>query len=62
MTVKEAMNFLKGLDQDLPLILYQDEPTFGDCPVDVDLNLVVLNQPDAEMLGREVGQKAVVVY
>ena len=59
MTVKKAIEFLKGLDQDLPLILYEDVPTFGNCPENADLQLVVLDQEDADALGCEVGQKAV---
>lgn len=61
MTVKEAIEFLKGLDQDLPLILYQDVPTFGNCPEDAEMRLIQLDKEDAEILGCHVGQEAVMV-
>lgn len=59
MRVKEAIEFLKGLDQDLPLILYEDAPVYGEEPVDADLQVVQLDQKDAELLDYNVGQKAV---
>lgn len=64
MTVKEAIEFLKRLDQDLPLILYQDMPTFGNCPMSAGMRLIQLNKEDAEMLSSvygDVGQEAVMI-
>lgn len=59
MTVKEAIEFLKGLDQDLPLILYEEVPVYGAEAVDADLRVVELDQKDADLLGYDVGQKVV---
>lgn len=61
MTVKEAIEFLKRLDQDLPLILYEDVPVFGNEPQDAEMELIQLDKEDAEILGCDVGQSAVMI-
>lgn len=61
MIVREAIEFLKKLDQDIPLILYEDMPTYGAVPNEVELQLIKLDEEDAKTLDYSVGQQAVVL-